>query len=305
MSHLKSTDIAAAVVILALAVVPESASAQCAEEPPLHNYTGAGAVACPCFVPGEQAGAVLEAPAAHYPLEIVHIGVGWGSQFGGNPAQIEQAIHVYAGSLPNPGSPVFTLVGPQLNDGVINDFDIDPLPGEVTIASGPFTVTLEFFNSNAGDPFAPTVVHDGNGCQWGKNVVYAIPGGWNDACALGVTGDWVFYVIYKPCLPTGVDDGPYVLSTAPAFLHMPRPNPFASSTQIEFVLERPGLADVSVFDVGGRRVAALAKESYPAGVHVVSWEGRDDGGGLLPSGIYFVRLRVGDYTSVRKILLAK
>lgn len=305
MSHLKSTYIAAGIVIMALVAGPVAASAQCNPEPPLQNYTGAGTTACPCFVQGEQAGVVLNAPAAHYPLEIVHIGVGWGSFTGGNPAQVEQAIHVYEGSLPNPGSPIFSLVGPQLADGVINDFDIEPLPGEVTIAGGPFTVTLEFFNSNAGDPFAPTVVHDGNGCQSGKNVVYAIPGGWTDACLLGVTGDWVFYVIYKPCVPTGVDDGPYVLSSAPAYLQIPRPNPFSTSTEIEFMLDSPGRAEVSVYDVGGRRVAKLVDEEYPAGVHVVSWTGRDDDGGRVPSGVYFVRLQVRDYTSVQKIQLAK
>lgn len=305
MSNLKSIYIAAGIVIFALVALPDAAFAQCAEEPPLQNYTGVGAVGCPCFIQGEQAGVILDAPAAHYPLEILRIGVGWGSQFGGNPAQIEQAIHVYAGGLPNPGTPVFTLLGPQLNDGVINDFDIEPLPGEVTVASGPFTIALEFLNTNAGNPFVPTVVHDGDGCQGGKNVVFAIPGGWADACVLGVTGDWVFYVVYRPCVPTGIDDGPFVLSTAPAFLKMPRPNPFASSTEIEFVLERPGHADVSVYNVGGRRVARLVNESYPAGAHRVTWAGHDNDGGRLPSGVYFVKLQVGDHKSVRKILLTK
>ena len=305
MSNFKSVYVAVGVAVLALVARPDGAFAQCTEEPPLQNYTGLGAVSCPCFIPGEQAGVVLQAPAAHYPLEILRIGVGWASQFGGAFAQIEEAIHVYSGSLPNPGTPVFSLVGPQLTDGVINEFNIEPLPGEVTIGGGPFTVTLEFFNSNSLDPFAPTVIHDGNGCQTGKNVVFAIPGGWNDACALSVSGDWVFYVVYRPCVPTGVDDGPFVLSTGPAYLQMPRPNPFASSTEIEFVLERPGLADVSVYDVGGRRVARLVNESYPAGAHRVAWAGRDDDGGALPSGVYFVRLQVGDLSSVRKILLAK
>jgi hypothetical protein len=305
MPSLKLIYVKVSIAVVVLLASPTGAIAQCAEEPPLQNFTGSGTVACPCFLEGEQAGAVLNAPAGHYPLEILRIGVGWGSQFGGNPAQIEQAVHVYAAGLPNPGTPFFTLLGPQLIDGVINEFDIEPLPGEVTVAGGPFTVTLEFLNTNAGDIFAPTVVHDGNGCQAGKNVVFAIPGGWNDACLLGVTGDWVFYVVYRPCVPTGIDDGPFVASTAPAFLQSPRPNPFGSSTEIEFVLGQPGRADVSVYDVSGRRVARLVNESYPAGAHRVTWDGRGSDGGRLPSGVYFIKLRVGDYTSVRKILLTK
>ena len=42
--------------------------------------------------------------------------------------------------------------GPVLTDGVINEFDLEPLPGEIIIDSGPFTVTLEFLSQNAGDP---------------------------------------------------------------------------------------------------------------------------------------------------------
>ncbi|MBN2382793.1 hypothetical protein JXQ70_07915 [bacterium] len=171
-------------------------SGQCEEEYTLQNYTGVGQVVCPCFVAGEEAGVVLEAPAAHYPIEILRIGIGWGSQMGGAPDSLEQSIHIYGAGLPDPGSPIFSLDGPVLTDGAINEFDLEPLPGEVIIDSGPFSVTLEFYNDNVGDPYAPSTVHDGNGCQSGKNLVYAIPGGWYNACSLGISGDWVFYVIY-------------------------------------------------------------------------------------------------------------
>jgi hypothetical protein len=305
MTNFKSILSMAVIGCFALLIGPAGALAQCPDEPPLQNFTGLGTVSCPCFVPGEQAGVVLNAPAAHYPLEILRIGVGWASQFGGAPQQIEQALHVYEGGLPDPGTPIFSLVGPQLTDGVINEFDVEPLPGEETVAGGPFTVTLEFFNTTAGDPFAPTVVHDGNGCQAGKNVVFAVPGGWNDACLLGVTGDWVFYIIYRPCTPTGVDDGPFVASTGPAFLGLPSPNPFEESTEIEFVLGQSGHADVSVYNVGGQRVARLANDSYSAGPQRLSWDGRDNNGARLPSGVYFVKLQVQDFTTVRKVLLTK
>src|SRR5262245_63721763 len=49
----------------------------------------------PCFAPGEQAGVVFTAPAAHYPLEILRVGIAWGSQSGGAPSSLEQAIHIY------------------------------------------------------------------------------------------------------------------------------------------------------------------------------------------------------------------
>ena len=186
-----------ALLLFALALAPP-ASAQCPQEPPLFNYNGGSAVVCPCFIPGEEAGVVLNAPAAHYPIEILKIRVGWASQFGGSPQTLEQALHLYAAGLPNPGAAQFSLPGPLLTDGFINEFDISATPGNKIIGSGPFTIALEFLNTNAGQIFSPSVYSDGNGCQGGKNVIFAIPGGWTDACTAGVTGDWVMEVIYRP-----------------------------------------------------------------------------------------------------------
>ncbi len=186
-----------AALLLATLMAP-AMQAQCPSEPPLRNYTGSGTVTCPCFVAGERAGVVLQAPAIHYPLEILKVRIGWGSQFGGTRPSTERAILIYPSGLPNPGSPQLTFPSPVLTDGFINEFDLQAVTGNKTITSGPFTVALEFANSNAGQLFAPSVVHDGNGCQRGANVVFAIPGGWNDACALGVTGDWLFEVVYRP-----------------------------------------------------------------------------------------------------------
>ena len=81
-------------------VVAPTARAQCPTEPRLENYTGAGTIACPCFIPGEQAGAVFDLPVSEFPIEILRVGVGWGSQFGGAPDQLEEAIHIYAAGLP-------------------------------------------------------------------------------------------------------------------------------------------------------------------------------------------------------------
>lgn len=293
----------AALLVPAL-LLASPAFAQCPEEPPLQNYTGGGTVVCPCFASGEQAGVILNAPPEHFPMEILRIGIGWGSFYNANPAQIEQAIHIYPDSLPNPGSAIFTLSGPQLNDGVINEFNIEPLPGEVTVDSGPFTVSIEFLNDSYNNSLASSVVHDGNGCQSGKNVVYAIPGGWYDACALGVTGDWVMYVVYRPCVTTGID-GTFVASSAPAIITRSRPNPFTSTTDVEFLLQSSGPALVAVYDVLGRRVATLADEIFHAGPHILTWDGSGTHGEALPSGMYFVKLDAAGTSSVKKVLLAK
>jgi hypothetical protein len=208
--------VATAIPLAALCLVISPARGQCPEQGPFQYYSGAGQVGCPCFVAGEQAGVTFTLPPENYPIEITRIGIGWASQYGGAPAQIEQAIHVYAGGLPNPGSPIFSLEGPLLTDGAINEFNLDPLPGEIRIESGPFTVALEFMNDNAGNPFSPSVYSDGTACQPGKNLVYAIPGGWYDACSLGVSGDWVMYVKYRSLKVTAAGSpNPVVFSNIP------------------------------------------------------------------------------------------
>jgi hypothetical protein len=157
----------------------------------------AGGATCPCFVVGEEAGAVFSAPAAHYPIEIIRIGIGWGSQFANAPDSLEQAIKIYPGALPNPGVAQYSLAGPVLTDGAINEFDLQVYPGNRIINSGPFTVTLEFANANAGQFFSPSMSYDTNGCNPGKNVIKAIPGGWTDACSAGLGGDWQVHVVYR------------------------------------------------------------------------------------------------------------
>jgi hypothetical protein len=75
------------------------------------------------------------------------------------------------------------------------------------------------------------------------------------------------------------------------------PNPFVPSdggmTSISFVLEEAGPIQVSVLGVDRRPLRDLAEGSHPAGTHVLSWDGRDDQGAILPPGPYWVVLRTG------------
>ena len=181
---------------LAVALTPQ-ATAQCPPDGLLQVATGTASAGCPCFAVGEEAGVVLQAPADHYPIEILKVEITWASVFGGSPQTLENAIHIYPAGLPNPGVPQFSLPGPVMTDGFINQFDIEPIPGNKIIQSGPFMVSLEFGTPNAGNPFAPSIVNDANGCTPNQSTVFAIPGGWNSACVLGVTGDWRIAVEYR------------------------------------------------------------------------------------------------------------
>jgi 3',5'-cyclic AMP phosphodiesterase CpdA len=84
-----------------------------------------------------------------------------------------------------------------------------------------------------------------------------------------------------------------------------RPNPFNPATEMRFSLPRAGSVQVAVYDARGRMVAVLAEGEWPAGEHLLRWNGQDLQGQVLPSGIYFVRLAAGDTSMTQKVILAK
>jgi hypothetical protein len=156
------------------------------------------------FYNGRRGWVTFQAPANHYPLEVLRVGILWRSVVGIAVDSLESGIDVYAGGLPDPGTRILTFDFSTLVDGSTNEFDLEPLPGEARIESGPFTVTLEFLNTQPSptDPCAPftaSVVADAAaaGCRAGRNVSFAVPGGGADACPPGVTGDWVMRVVYR------------------------------------------------------------------------------------------------------------
>ena len=73
-------------------------------------------------------------------------------------------------------------------------------------------------------------------------------------------------------------------------LFPPRPNPAGLVSRLGFSLEARATVRMEVADVAGRLVRVLAQGEFPEGTHVVRWDGRDDAGRLVRSGVYFVRL---------------
>ncbi|HMB69516.1 MAG TPA: FlgD immunoglobulin-like domain containing protein, partial [bacterium] len=100
--------------------------------------------------------------------------------------------------------------------------------------------------------------------------------------------------------PTGA---PVVAMPTRLSLSRPFPNPFGNRTAIRLEIPAGGAnADLSVFDVTGRRVAQLLSGPQPAGFHLVSWDGRDSGGKRVAAGTYFYRFRAGDYEQTRRVV---
>jgi len=109
-------------------------------------------------------------------------------------------------------------------------------------------------------------------------------------------------------VPTSVVDDNGLLPAAPAsFQLLPNfPNPFNPSTTIRFDLPKPAIADLIIYDVRGRQVKTFASgEHFLAGRHQLHWDGTDDSGAQLASGVYFLRFSSGSQSQAQRMTLIK
>jgi uncharacterized delta-60 repeat protein len=83
------------------------------------------------------------------------------------------------------------------------------------------------------------------------------------------------------------------------------PNPFNPSTKIDFTLKKPGFVTLQIYDILGRKVKTLVSEELSSGYKSVTWNGKNDAGKEVASGIYFYQLKSGDLSEPKKMLLLK
>lgn len=84
------------------------------------------------------------------------------------------------------------------------------------------------------------------------------------------------------------------------------PNPFRRTTAVRFALAEGGRVTLEVFDCTGRRIRGLLRgEDTAAGVHETAWDGHDDQGEPVASGIYFLRLGAGSRAATERVLVIR
>lgn len=83
------------------------------------------------------------------------------------------------------------------------------------------------------------------------------------------------------------------------------PNPFNPVTTIEYSLPKRSKVTLEIYNLLGQRVRTLIDESKPAGSRSVQWDGRNDEGISMSSGMYFYKLRAGEFSKTRKMLLVR
>ncbi len=102
---------------------------------------------------------------------------------------------------------------------------------------------------------------------------------------------------------SGVGDTPGAV--ARATLLQNRPNPFNPSTIIGYALPAAGHVTIDIYSVRGELVRRLLDGAGRQGYGEVAWDGRDQAGQAAPSGPYFYRLRAGDVTVTKRLMLEK
>jgi len=141
--------------------------------------------------------------------------------------------------------------------------------------------------------YNPTLASDG----FGGAIV-----AWQDLRS-GTTYDiYANRITQSGAIPTAVGNTP----AAPSFLIGDAfPNPFSAETAFDVSMPRTAEVRMEIFDVGGRRVRGQNLGRLTAGTTRLSFDGHDDNTRPLPSGVYFVRVRAGNESATRKLVIQR
>lgn len=85
-------------------------------------------------------------------------------------------------------------------------------------------------------------------------------------------------------------------------LHQNYPNPFNPRTTIRYSLPEKKLVRIKIYDILGREVRVLVNETKSAGEHQAIWDGRDNIGKVIASGVYFYRIETDAFRKTSKML---
>ena len=154
---------------------------------------------------------------------------------------------------------------------------------------------------------------------WSLHYLRSTPDGWTgddcgtDSTAIGVrvadVFNW-FQTATSACDPADVivstpGTDPTSITPARTLLMQNTPNPFNPRTTVRYQLATKAHVKLVIFDVSGKVVRTLVAERQSAGRYQVRWEGTDDRGMTVSSGIYFYQISTGEFQDVKRLMLLK
>lgn len=109
-------------------------------------------------------------------------------------------------------------------------------------------------------------------------------------------GSWIF---------TGTAEDASAQLPGTFTLHQNHPNPFNAGTEIRYQTPADGHVTLRIYNTLGQQVRTLMDTDQPAGEHTVHWKGRDARGQEVASGLYFCRLKAGDFSETIKMVMVR
>jgi hypothetical protein len=206
------------------------------------------------------------------------------------------------------------------NDGDCMPSDDDELLATLAVGegyaadTGLFKTEIQTFSASAGS--APTagdiiyvrVFNDPNGqgaTHYGDSETHVVAYEQGEAFYC-FPDDGDDTILRNPCY-TAVEEwtSPTVSLPTVYALFQNYPNPFNPETDIQYQIPEDSWVELIVYNVLGQEICTLVDGHREAGKYTVRWFGTDNAGKALSSGIYFYRLKAGNYTDVRKMVLMK
>jgi hypothetical protein len=83
------------------------------------------------------------------------------------------------------------------------------------------------------------------------------------------------------------------------------PNPFNSETTIKYSLRKPGDVNIDIYNIMGKTVKSYSYDNQEPGEYAVNWDGKDQRGDEVASGVYFYQLHIDDEIKSRSMILVK
>jgi hypothetical protein len=231
-----------------------------------------------------------------------------------NPASLNnenESTMAYVVSISNAGNlmtaamragfpaPALTSLSPTSGDNSAGTILVDPIMGTGFEPGAGFALR----DSLGATYAASTVTWVGHGKLTAEMDLSSVPAGTYDVVVTNPDGQEA--VLPRAFQVTGATGIP-VAAPSRFALRQNHPNPFNPATTIPFDLAREARVSLRIYDVSGRLVRTLVDRRLPARHYEVRWEGRDDAGRPVASGVYILRMETDrGFRAQRKMVLVK
>ncbi|MCK4251634.1 T9SS type A sorting domain-containing protein [candidate division WOR-3 bacterium] len=184
------------------------------------------------------------------------------------------------------------------------------ITGTIDVDTDPTQATIEVFWAR------PDPSGYGEGALYLGSTTPDAAGNWNITVTGLVIGDTVTATTTDMNMNTsefsqnnsvilGIEEGGSSGNPAGYILNQNTPNPFSNLTTIVFALPKTGHVSLKIYDVSGKLVKTLADGLYSPSDYTAYWNGRDENGCKVCSGVYFYILETEDFSATKKLILTK